>query len=73
MRTLTRAEFAQLSPMQRAVRSHQVRAVVGRYQAQHHARYHADESREVLARAVAVHAAGDQLRDQRGRFARGAS
>ena len=75
MRTLTMspAEFYAMTPEQRAVRRRLLRGIVSREWARHHARYHAAESHARLERAVAVHATVEQPRDQRGRFARGAS
>jgi len=74
MRTLTRAEFAQLGPQQRVIRMNQLRAVVRRYELEHRRRYRGPvQLLEQLARVVELHATVEQPRDQRGRFARGAS
>lgn len=74
MRLLTSAEFDQLGPQQRAVRSHQLQAVVRRYELEHRRRYRGPAALHAeLARCAELHAEAAQPRDTLGRFARVAS
>lgn len=69
MRTLTREQWQQLSPQQRAIRGHQLRAVVRRYELEHRMRYRGPEGlRLELVRATQILHETDQPRDARGRF-----
>ena len=74
MRTLTREQWAQLSPQQRAIRGHQLRAVVRRYELEHRMRYRGPAALHLeLERAAELHREASQPRDALGRFARAAS